>query len=124
MRDITILMDTTQGKPARLFEELAGRGIAVDAGCLFPRTEGRVVHLAVEDAQVETARAVAAEQGAALVDNRECVVVPPGFPGGVPEVAARLATAGVTVNVAYFGRSGEVVVSTTELDKARQALGI
>lgn len=124
MRDITILMDTTQGKPARLLQELASRGVDIDAGCLFPRTEGRVMHLAIEDRAVETTRAVAADHGVAVVDDRECVVVPAGYPGGVVEIGARVADVGATVNVAYFGRSGEVVLSTTELDKTRAALGL
>ncbi|HEX6946550.1 MAG TPA: hypothetical protein VF246_04290 [Acidimicrobiia bacterium] len=124
MRDITILMDTTQGRPARLLEALFGRGVNVDAGCLFPRTESRVMHIAVEDEDVEKVHEVAAELGVAVADDRECVVVPPGFPGGVAAIGSRVAEAGVTVNLAYFGASGQVVLSTTQLDKTREALGL
>ncbi len=124
MRDITILMDTTQGRPARFLEALFGRGVNVDAGCLFARTEGRVMHVAVEDHEVPVVHEVAVEQGATVADDRECVVVPPGFPGGVAAIGTRVAEAGVTINLAYFGASGQVVLSTTQLDKTREALGL
>ena len=75
MRDMTILMDTQQGRPARFLEALFGRGVNVEAGCLFPRTEGRVMHIAVEDGDVDKVHDVAAELGVAVADDRECVVV-------------------------------------------------
>ncbi len=124
MRDITILMDTTQGRPARLLTDLAAAGVRIDAGCLFPRVEGRVAHMTVEDDQVDVVRSVAAELGATVADHRECVIVPPDYPGGVAEIADRVAAAGVTVQVAYFGRRGQIVLATTELDKTRRALDL
>lgn len=124
MRDITILMDTTQGRPARLLADLTEAGVRIEAGCLFPRLEGRVAHLTVGDDQVETARTVAAALGATLADDRECVVVPADYPGGLNEIAARVADVGVTVQVAYFGSRGQIILATTELDKARQALAL
>ncbi|HUG84446.1 MAG TPA: hypothetical protein VMM13_07765 [Euzebya sp.] len=117
-------MDTTQGKPAQLLIQLAAAGVRVDAGCMFPRTEGRVVHIAVEDHHVETVRAAALELSAAVVDDRECVVVPADHPGGVAEIAARVAEAGATVQVAYFGRGGEIILATTDLEEVREGLGI
>lgn len=124
MRDVTILMDTTQGKPARILNGLADKGVTLDAGCLFPRTEGRVMHVAVEDEEVETVRTVASRLGVSVADERECVVVPADYEGGVMAIAAQLATAGLTIHVAYFGRDGRVILATTELDKARAALGL
>lgn len=124
MRDVTILMDTTQGRPARLLTDLAAAGVRIDAGCLFPRVEGRVAHITVEDDQVEVVRSVAADLGATVADHRECVVVPSDYPGGVPEIAAKVASVGVTVQVAYFGREGQIILATTELDKTRQVLGL
>jgi len=124
MRDMTILMDTQQGRPARFLEALFGRGVNVEAGCLFPRTEGRVMHIAVEDGDVDKVHDVAAELGVAVADDRECVVVPPNFPGGVPAIGTRVAEAGVTVYLAYFGTNGQLVLSSNDLEKTRKALGL
>lgn len=124
MRDLTILMDTTQGRPARLLADLADAGIRVYAGCLFPRLEGRVAHVAVDDEDVDGAREVVTGLGATLGDVRDCVVVPPGYEGGAAGIAAKVAEAGVTVHVAYFGSRGEVILGSTELEATRQALGI
>ena len=119
MRDMTILMDTQQGRPARFLEALFGRGVNVEAGCLFPRTEGRVMHIAVEDGDVDKVHDVAAELGVAVADDRECVVVL-GLPRRVPAIGTRVAEAGVTVYLAYFGTNGQLVLSSNDLEKRRR----
>lgn len=124
MRDLTILMDTTQGKPAKLLTDLAEAGVNVYAGCLFPRLEGRVAHIAVADEDVDRVKSAALGLGATVGDVRECVVVPHDYPGGPAEIAAKVGAAGVTVQVAYFGTRGEAILATTELKQTRQALGL
>lgn len=124
MRDVTILMDTTQGKPAHLLTDLAEAGVRVHAGCLFPRIEGRVAHIAVADEDVEQVTRAAAKLGATVGDVRDCVVVPHDYDGGAPEVAAKVGKAGVTVHVAYFGARGEIILATSEIEEAREALGL
>ncbi len=124
MRDITIAMGTRHGVPAALLEALAARGVQVVAGCLFPRIEGRVAHVAVPDDQVETAREVVVEQGAAVLDVREVIVVPRDRRGSIAEMARAISDAGASVYIAYFGADGEVVLGTSDLAKARAALGL
>ena len=124
MIDVTILMDTKVGRPADMLEAAAAEGVEIQAGCLFPRVEGRVAHVAVRPEDVETLRRVVAEHGGTVADERECVVVPAGYSGGAAAVSRKVSDAGVTVNVSYFGAGGEIILSTSDLDRARAALGL
>lgn len=124
MRDLTIIMDHTRGRPADLLEAIDRRGVVVQAGCLFSRLEERVAHVAVDDGSVAAVREATIETGCILVDERECVVVPPGFEGGVAGIARKIADAGGTVTVAYYSADGGVVMGTTEPEKAAKHLGL
>lgn len=84
MRDVTILMGSQQGLPAEMLAALAEAGVRVDAGCLFPRVEGRVAHVAVEDDQMDVVRAVAGRHGVTVADDRECLRVPADTTAGPP----------------------------------------
>jgi len=122
--DVTILMDTKVGRPADMLEAAAAEGVEIKAGCLFPRVEGRVAHVAVRSGDVEILRRAVAAHGGTVADERECVVVPAGYEGGVAAISRKVSDAGVTVNVSYFGAEGEVILSTSDLDTARAALGL
>lgn len=39
-------------------------------------------------------------------------------------MAQRIAAAGLTVNVAYFGVNGDIILATTDFEAAREALGL
>ena len=68
MRDLTIIMDHTRGRPANLLEAIAARGVTVHAGCLFSRIDERVAHVAVDDGDVAAVQAAATETGCVLAD--------------------------------------------------------
>lgn len=122
MIDLTILMDTTLGRPADILDAVAAEGIPLAAGCLFPRLGGRVAHVAVEPKDVATVTRIVAEHGATVADERECVVVPSGFPGGAAAVSRAVADAGIMVNVSYFGARGEMVISSSDISGTRAAI--
>lgn len=122
MKDIVIVMDLTPGRPADILDDLATQGVNVVGGCLFPRADDRVAHIAVADADEATVSSVAAEHGAIVLDSREVLVVNPAPHGGAPAVARRVSDAGATVFVAYFGAGGEVILVTSDLAVARKAL--
>lgn len=124
MIDLTILMDTTLGRPADILEAASAEGIQLAAGCLFPRLGGRVAHVAIRPEDVETAHRVVAAHGGTVADVRECVVVPAGFPGGMAAVSRAVAAAGIMVNVSYFGAAGELVIGTADTAGTRAALGL
>jgi len=124
MRDLTILLDMTVGRVADITEAIVGAGVNLSAGCLFQRTEGRVGHIAVADEDVAAVVDIVARHGSTVADDRECVVVEPGYPGGAAAVARKVADSGVPVLIVYHGARGEIVIGTTETAKARAALGI
>lgn len=124
MRDLTILMGTTHGVPARLLAGLAEAGVEIEAACLFPRLEGRVMHLTVSDDAVDGVQEAATSVGATLADDRECVVVPADHGVGLADMGSRIAATGATVQVAYYGRDGQIVLATSDLEETRQTLGL
>jgi hypothetical protein len=124
VKDLTILMDTKQGRPAEMLEDLVGRHVRIVAACLFPRLGGRVAHVAVDEPDVETVREVVTAHGGTVADERDCIVVPPGRPGGAPAAARTVADAGITAFVVYFGGEGEMVLSTNDPQATAQVLGL
>ncbi len=124
MRDLTILMDDVVGRPAAMLSAAASAGIEIEAACLFPRLGGRVAHIAVSPDQVTAIKTVVEEHGGVVADDRECVVVPADREGGPAGVAEVMSEAGIAVLVSYFGRSGEMVLATTDVAAARAALGL
>jgi hypothetical protein len=124
MRDIMMVMDTTIGRPADILDDLTARQIGIVAACMFPRTEGRIAHLTVKDADESAVRSIAAEHGALVMDVRDVLVVDPAEYGGAAAVARRVADAGAVVYVAYFGAEGEIVLGTSDMIIASRALGL
>ena len=124
MRDLTILMDLEVGRPASMLSQATEQGVQVYASCLFPRLGGRVAHAAVSSADVDKLKAIVTSEGGVVADERECVVVPNGHLGGPDAVSRALAQAGIVINVAYFGTSGQMVLSTVDVAGAKAALGL
>ncbi len=122
MIDLTILLDTSVEGPAEMLEAAIDRGVDIVAGCIFPRLGGRVAHLAVRPDDVALVRRLVAERGGAVVDERECVVVRAGHPGGARAIARRLSDAGIVINLSYFGSRGEVVFGTSDIGGTRRVL--
>lgn len=124
VKDVVMVMDTTVGRPAAILEGLAARGVTMVAACLFPRLEGRVAHVTVNDEDVETVREVASDKGALVLDAREVLVLDQAVHGDATAIARKISDAGAVVQVSYFGPRGEVIVATTDLDRARKGLGL
>lgn len=124
MRDLTVLIDMEAGRTADLLEEAAAAGIRLIAGCVFPRLGGRVAHLAVRDDDVAAFTDIVERLGATVADDRECVLVPSGFPGGPAGAVRAVSEAGVVVNLAYLGVRGELVMATSDTSAASRALGL
>ena len=117
-------MDMKVGRPAEMLEAAAKQGITIAAGCVFPRLGGRVAHVAVQDDDVEKVTAIVEAGGGVVADIRDCVVVPPDFPGGLPAAANKAAKAGHLVNVSYFGAQGEVIMASPDPAALREALDL
>jgi hypothetical protein len=124
MKDLTILLDNTPQGVLEILSELTRAHVDVQAGCLFSRTEGPVMHLAVEDDAASTAHEVLTKAGLPPSDEREVVVVSlrEHQVVDVLGVMRRLAAAGVMPTTAYLGAGGRLVVGAADLDATRAAL--
>jgi hypothetical protein len=125
MKDLTVLLSNTRGQVALALGAIAQAGVKVEAGCLFPRAEGRVLHVAVEDDALEAATAALEAAGRPAVDVRDVVTVPfEDRVGQLAEIAEKVAEAGATAYTAYIGTGNRLVLAATDLDATRRALGI
>jgi hypothetical protein len=81
-----------------------------------------VLHLLVEDA--DGARRALEGAGYTVDAEREALVLSAveDRPGYLGEMAARLAEAGVNIEVAYLGTGTRLVLAVDDLDAAQQAL--
>jgi hypothetical protein len=122
MKDLTILVDTDPCRPTDMLSALGAAGVAVVAGCLFPRLGGRVAHITVDDEDADRVGEAIVGLAGVVADQRDCVVVEP--PANAEKVLASLADAGLAVSIAYFGSSGQLVVGTADSEAARTVLGL
>jgi hypothetical protein len=122
MMDVVVLLDGKIGRSAELFDLLEDADIEVQAACVFPRLGGRVAHVAVRHEDFDAVEDLLSERLGGVADQRTCIVVPPNYPGGMGEVARRIAAAHIVVSVSYYGQNGELVLATSDGDKTRTVL--
>lgn len=124
MMDVVVLLDGRVGRPAKLFGLLEEAGISVKGSCVFPRLGGRVAHIAVDDDQFDEVEDLLSEHMGGIADQRPCIVVPAGYPGGRREIGAKILEAEIVVSVSYYGENGELYLATSDGARTRQVLGL
>jgi hypothetical protein len=112
MKDLAILMDMKVGRVAELLEALAAAGVNPAGGCFFPRMEGRIAHVAVEETEVDKVRAVAEGLDHAVLDQREVSVIEPTV--DLAATARQVADQGTAVYLAYFGSDGRLFLGVAD----------
>jgi hypothetical protein len=122
MKDLTVILEDRPGTLADLGEATGRAGINIEGVC-GTRQEGQgVIHILVEDA-VAT-RAALSEAGIEVGGERDVLVVDvEDRPGTMGEVARRIGSAGVNVELVYttFG-AVRLVLGVDDVDKARAAV--
>lgn len=122
MQDLTFVIGSDRAA-AEIWEILGESDILMEAACTFPRLEGMIVHVAVEDEVAD--RAYEALRAAHFVpmDRREVVVadISPR-PGELGRLARRIADAGAKVYILYMASGNRVVIGADDLEKARSAV--
>lgn len=124
MKDLTILLDLEVGRPASILADAASQDVPILATCMFPRLGGRVAHATVRTEDVATMKLIVNAHGGVVADERDCVIIPADYPGGVEAVSQAIADAGIMVNVAYFGARGDLVLGTPDVEAARKVIGL
>jgi hypothetical protein len=123
MQDLTIVVSEETGALAQVWEALADAGINVEAGCAFPRAEGRVVHAVVADEDLERAIEVLGRAGHPPFDHREVLLIPfDDQPGVLLDVTRRVRAAGARIDTLYLATFNRLVIGANDQGAARRAL--
>lgn len=121
-KDLTVVLDDRPGTLATLTEALGKAGINIDGLCGFPSEGKGVIHILVQDAAA--ARRAAEAAGFTVRGEREVLVLDAqDRPGEVGQIARRIASAGVNIDLIYVATKTRVVIGATDLPKAKAALG-
>ena len=120
-KDLTVILGDRPGTVADMGQALGKAGINIDGWCGFP-CEGRgVLHILVEDAA--GARRALEEVGFEVSGEREVLVLEvEDRPGGLGNIARKIANAGVNVDLGYLATRTRLVIGADDLEKAQAAL--
>jgi hypothetical protein len=122
--DLTLILHDRPGELARVGEVTGSAGVHIRGMAAFTGEGRGVVHVLVDDGEVE--RAVAAMKAAhlKLADQREVLVVDVrDRPGSLGELARELAEANVNVELAYpTFDPAQLVIVTDDMRNARDAI--
>jgi hypothetical protein len=123
MQDLTIVVSEETGTLAEVWEAMAGAGINVEAGCVFPRTEGRVIHAVVADEDLERAMEALARAGHPPFDHSEVLLISfDDQPGVLLDITHRVRRAGARIDTLYLATNNRLVIGATDLAAVRRAL--
>ena len=120
--DLRVEADNSPGQLATISEELGKVGVNIDGFCAVANDGRGVLHLLVEDAGA--ARQALEGAGFAVAAEREALVLSDveDRPGYLGEMAGRMASADVNIEVAYLGTGTRLVFGVADIDAARGAL--
>lgn len=120
--DLRVEADNSPGQLATISEELGKVGVNIDGFCAVANDGRGVLHLLVEDAGA--ARQALEGAGFAVAAEREALVLSDveDRPGYLGEMAGRMASADVNIEVAYLGTGTRLVFGVDDIDAARGAL--
>ena len=122
--DLTVVLDDRAGQLAHMGEALGDAGVNIEGFSATTHDGIGVVHVLVENAMVAQNALILAdikvegEADAVVVDLTDEA----DKPGTLGRVAAKVASAGINVSVAYLGMHDRAVLVTSDNEKAREAL--
>ena len=124
--DVTVILDDRPGELARLGDAAGAVGVRMLGLAAFTGEGKGVIHILVDDAQLEALREAHAVPGMGVAYEREVLLVDvDSAPGTLGELTRRLARAHVNVDLAYTAFGGmRLVVATDDTRSARAALDL
>jgi hypothetical protein len=124
MQEITFIIGPERAA-AELWEAIGRSGVVMEASCTYPGTEGRSVRVVVADNDANAARSAAVGADFGAIDQHEVLIANIDVrPGGLGDLARKIADAGVKVHIPYMATGDRVVVGADDLQSAAAALGI
>jgi hypothetical protein len=123
--DLTVILKDEPGELARVGEVTGSAGVNLLGMAAFTGQGRGVIHVLVDDADVEHAVRALKAAHLGVADRREVLVIDVEHrPGSLGELARELAEANVNVELAYAAFGGvQLVVATDDMASARRALG-
>jgi hypothetical protein len=123
MQDLTFVIGEDRAV-AELWETLGNIGITMQASCMFPRLEGRIVHIVVTDEDADRAYEALRAGNFIPLDRREVLIAEFEVrPGELGRIARKITDAGAKVYIMYMATGDRVVIGASDLEKVAEVLG-
>jgi hypothetical protein len=123
--DLTVVLDDRAGQLAHMGEALGDAGVTIEGFSATTHDGLGIVHVLVDNAMVAQNALILAdikvegEADAVVIDLTAEEATRPGVLG---RVAAKAATSGVNISVAYLATRDRAVLVTSDNERAREAL--
>ena len=119
--DITVIINDLPGALAQVGETLGNAGINIEGYCSIVFGGKSYLHVLVEDASI--ARSELEKIGLQVGQERPVLTVDmEDAPGELGQVARKIASAGVNIDMVYMATRSRLVVIAYDLERARAAL--
>lgn len=121
MQDLMFIIGM-ESDPADLWHVLGDAGIAMEAACSFPRLEGQIMHVVVNDPDADPALHALRAAGYVPLDRREVIIaeIEP-IPGELGRLAKKISDAGAKITILYGAFGNRVVIAADDLPAAAAA---
>jgi hypothetical protein len=122
--NLTVILKDEPGQLARLGGATGAAGVNIEGMCAFTGEGRGIIHLLIDDDDLDRAVASLEAAGMGIADRREVLVVDVADqPGSLGELARELTQAGVNIELLYTTFGGvRIVIATDDLENARAAL--
>ncbi len=122
MMDLVIEVDNEPGTLARVASAVSDAGVNISAATFLGGDQRAELHLLVPHA--EAAKHSLSIAGLAVTREREVAVIEvDDRPGVLADLATKVGTAGVDLDLVYVATNNRVVFGSADMDALRAALG-
>ncbi len=119
--DITVIIDDLPGALASVGQALGSSGINIEGYCSQVFGGKSYLHVLVEDPS--GSKEALEKIGLQVSQEREALTIDmPDTPGALGEVAGKIASAGVNIDMVYMATRSRLVVIAYDLERAKAAL--
>ena len=123
MMDLTIEVDNEPGSLARVAQAISDAGVNIAAATCTRPGDKAEMHILVPHA--EAARHALGISNLAVTREREVVVVEAADqPGALADLARKVATAGINLDLVYVATKTRVVFGAEDIDGLKRALAV
>ena len=123
MMDLTIEVDNEPGSLARVAQAISDAGVNIAAATCTRPGDKAEMHILVPHA--EAARHALGISNLAVTREREVVVVEaPDEPGALADLARKVASAGINLDLVYVATKTRVVFGSEDIDGLKRALAV